>query len=140
MNSCVDEATLEMVNKGMYQPLDTSRLEHWDDIWPGMKELPGVVVDGEIYIVPVDAGTAGIMYNADEITTPPDSWTDLFDPQYAGRASMENLAITALDVGALANGHREPARDDARTARTGQAVPRSTTVASSAPSGTATPT
>ncbi|MGZ8602430.1 MAG: ABC transporter substrate-binding protein [Actinomycetota bacterium] len=108
VNSCVDEATLEMVNKGMYQPLDTSRLEHWDDIWPGMKELPGVVVDGETFIVPVDAGTAGIMYNADEITTPPDSWTDLFDPQYAGRASMENLAITALDVGALANGIANP--------------------------------
>ena len=104
INSCVDEATLEMVNKGMYQPLDVSRLEHWNDIWPGMKELPGVVVDGETFIVPVDAGTAGIMYNADEIATPPTSWTDLFDPQYAGRASLEDLAITALDVGALANG------------------------------------
>ncbi len=58
--------------------------------------------------MPVDAGTAGIMYNADEITTPPDSWTDLFDPQYAGRASLEDLAITALDVGALANGISNP--------------------------------
>ena len=108
VNSCVDEATLEMVNKGMYSPLDTSRLEHWEEIWPGMKELPGVMVDGEAYIVPVDAGTAGIMYNADEITTAPTSWTDLFDPQYAGRASLEDLAITALDVGALANGISNP--------------------------------
>ena len=108
VNSCVDEATLEMVNKGMYQPLDESRLENWDDIWPGMKELPGVQVDGQIFIVPVDAGTAGIMYNADEVTTPPTSWTDLFDPQYAGRASLEDLAITALDVGALANGISNP--------------------------------
>jgi spermidine/putrescine transport system substrate-binding protein len=108
LNSCVDEATLAMVNKGMYQPLDTSRLEHWEEIWPGMKELPGVVVDGDAFIVPVDAGTAGIMYDADVITTPPTSWTDLFDPQYAGRASLENLAITALDVGALANGISNP--------------------------------
>lgn len=103
VNSCVDEATLEMVNKGMYMPLDVSRLENWEDLWPGMKELPGVQVDGEVFIVPVDAGTAGIVYNADEITTPPTSWKDLFDPQYAGRASLEDLAITALDVGALAN-------------------------------------
>jgi spermidine/putrescine transport system substrate-binding protein len=108
VNSCVDEATLEMVNKGMYQPLDTSRLEHWDDIFPLMKTLPGVVVDDKTYIVPVDAGTAGIMYNADVITTPPDSWTDLFDPQYAGRASLEDLAITAIDIGALANGIPNP--------------------------------
>lgn len=108
VNSCVDEATLDMVQRGMYQPLDVSRLEHWDEIWPGMKELPGVIVDGETYIVPVDAGTAGIMYNADEITTPPTSWTDLFDPQYAGRASMEDISVTAIDIGALANGIENP--------------------------------
>ena len=108
INSCVDEATLEMVQRGMYQPLDVSRLEHWDEIWPGMKALPGVMVDGEAYIVPVDAGTAGIMYNADVVTTPPDSWTDLFDPQWQGRASMEDLAITAIDIGALAIGIENP--------------------------------
>jgi len=108
INSCVDEATLEMVNKGIYQPLDVNRLENWDAIWPGMKQLPGVIVDGETYIVPVDAGTAGIMYNADEITAPPTSWTDLFDPQYAGRASIEDLAVTAIDIGALANGIENP--------------------------------
>jgi spermidine/putrescine transport system substrate-binding protein len=108
VNSCVDEATLEMVQRGLYQPLDVSRLENWDDIFPSMKELPGVVVDGQTYIVPVDAGTAGIMYNADEVTDVPDSWTDLFDPQYAQRASLEDLSVTAIDVGALANGITDP--------------------------------
>jgi spermidine/putrescine transport system substrate-binding protein len=115
VNSCVDEATLEMVNRGLYQPLDVSRLEHWDDIFPSMKELPGVQVDGQVYIVPVDAGTAGIMYNADEVTDVPDSWTDLFDPQYAQRASLEDLSVTAIDIGALANGITDPlSMDDAQ--------------------------
>jgi spermidine/putrescine-binding protein len=113
INSCVDEATLEMVQKGLYAPLDVSRLEHWDDIWPAMKELPGVVVDGEVYIVPVDAGTAGIMYDADQVTDIPDSWLDLFDPQYEGRASLEDLSVTAIDVGALANGIADPLSMDA---------------------------
>jgi spermidine/putrescine-binding protein len=108
VNSCVDEATLEMVQKGQYAPLDVSRLEHWDEIWPSMKELPGVQVDGQVYLVPVDAGSAGIIYNADVVTTPPDSWTDLFDPQWAGRASMENISTTAIDIGALANGISDP--------------------------------
>ena len=108
INSCVDEATLEMVERGMYQPLDTTRLEHWDDIWPAMKELPGVQVDGQTYIVPVDAGSAGIMYNADVVTTPPTSWADLFDPQWEGRASLEDLSITAIDIGAFVNGIENP--------------------------------
>jgi spermidine/putrescine transport system substrate-binding protein len=115
VNSCVDEATLEMVQRGLYAPLDTSRLENWDDIWPSMKGLPGVIVDGEAYIVPVDAGTAGIMYNADVVTEAPDSWMDLFDPQWAGRASMEDLSVTAIDIGALANGITDPlSMDDAQ--------------------------
>ena len=40
VNSCVDEATLEMVQKGLYMPLDTSRLDNWDDLFPAMQELP----------------------------------------------------------------------------------------------------
>ena len=32
VNSCVDEATLEMVQRGLYQPLDVNRLENWDDL------------------------------------------------------------------------------------------------------------
>ncbi len=36
VNSCVDEATLEMVQKGLYMPLDVSRLTHWDDLFPSM--------------------------------------------------------------------------------------------------------
>ncbi len=83
VNSCVDEATLEMVQKGLYMPLDTSRLDNWDDLFPAMKALPGVQVDGKVYMLPVDAGTAGIVYNADVVTTPPTSWADLFDPHTA---------------------------------------------------------
>jgi spermidine/putrescine transport system substrate-binding protein len=115
VNSCVDEATLEMVQKGLYMPLDVSRLTHWDDLFPSMKALPGVQVDGEVYMLPVDAGTAGIVYNADEVTTPPTSWTDLFDPQYQGRAGLEDISITAIMVGALANGIENPLEmDDAQ--------------------------
>ncbi len=108
VNSCVDEATLEMVTRGLYQPLDLSRLEHWEELFPSMKELPGVVVDGQAYIVPVDAGTAGIMYDADVVTETPDSWLDLFDPQWADRASIEDLSVTAIDIGALATGITDP--------------------------------
>jgi spermidine/putrescine-binding protein len=108
VNSCVDEATLEMVQKGLYIPLDTSRLENWDDLFPAMKALPGVQVDGKAYIVPVDAGTAGIVYNADVVTTPPTSWADLFDPQWSGRMAIEDIAVTGIMISALINGIPDP--------------------------------
>jgi spermidine/putrescine transport system substrate-binding protein len=112
VNSCVDEATLEMVQKGIYAPLDLGRLEHWNDLFPSMRDLPGVMVGGQAYMVPVDAGTSGIVYNADVVTTPPDSWADLFDPQYAGRAGMEDIAVTALMIAALTNGIDDPINMD----------------------------
>jgi spermidine/putrescine-binding protein len=108
VNSCVDEATLEMVQKGMYLPLDTSKLENWNDLFPAMKELPGVQVDGKVYMLPVDAGTAGIVYNADVVTTPPTSWADLFDPQWSGRMSIEDIAVTGIMISALINGIPDP--------------------------------
>jgi spermidine/putrescine-binding protein len=112
VNSCVDEATLEMVQKGLYAPLDTSRLTNWDDLFPAMKALPGVQVDGKAYIVPVDAGTAGIVYNADVVTTAPTSWADLFDPQWSGRMSIEDIAVTGIMISALINGIPDPLHMD----------------------------
>jgi spermidine/putrescine-binding protein len=108
VNSCVDENTLTMVQDGLYQPLDTSRIPDWNNVFPAMKTLPGVQVDGKVYMIPVDAGTAGVMYNADVITTPPTSWTDLFNPAYQGRAAIEDNSTTAIDIGALANGISDP--------------------------------
>lgn len=108
VNSCVDENTQTMVQNGLYQPLDVSRIPDWKNVFPAMKTLPGVVVDGKVYMIPIDAGTAGIMYNADVITTPPTSWNDLFDPQYQGKAAIEDNSTTAIDIGALANGISDP--------------------------------
>jgi spermidine/putrescine-binding protein len=112
VNSCVDEATLEMDEKGIYAPLDQSRLTHWNDLFPSMQQLPGVQYNGQVYMVPVDAGTSGIVYDADVVTAPPDSWTDLFDPQWQGRAGMEDIAVTAFMIGALANGITDPINMD----------------------------
>jgi spermidine/putrescine-binding protein len=108
VNSCVDEASLEMVQKGLYAPLDTSRLTYWNDLFPSVKTLPGVQVDGNVYMLPVDMGTAGILYNADVVTPPPTSWTDLFDPQWSGRVAVEDNATTAMMIGALADGITDP--------------------------------
>lgn len=113
INTCVDEGSLEAVQKGFYQPLDVSRLQYWDKIWPAMKEMPGVTVDGEYFVLPVDAGTAGLIYNADTITQAPTSWNDLFAPEFKGKASLQDNAVTAIDIGALANGISDPLNMDA---------------------------
>ena len=72
---------------------------------------------------------SGIVYNADVVTTPPDSWSDLFDPQWAGRAGMEDIAVTAFMIGALTNGIPDPINMDRIADRSGEAVPHRPQVA-----------
>jgi spermidine/putrescine-binding protein len=64
INVCVED-TVRMVNLGLLQPIDTSRIEAWDTMFPSFKDLDGVTVDGQVYLVPMVGGTSGIMYNAD---------------------------------------------------------------------------
>ena len=109
LNMCVEENAERLVQLGLVQPIDTSRIKYWDNIFPAFKDLPGVTMpDGKHYMVPVDAGTTGLVYNSDKISPAPTKFADIFDPKYAGRAAMIDYPVTAIQVGALALGYEDP--------------------------------
>jgi spermidine/putrescine-binding protein len=108
VNLCVEENAERAVALGLLQPIDTSRLEHWDRLFPAFKGLPGVTVNGKTYMVPVDAGVTGIIYRTDKIDPAPTRFADLFDDTYAGRVAMIDYPVTAIQVGALALGFSDP--------------------------------
>jgi spermidine/putrescine transport system substrate-binding protein len=108
INVCTEE-TGRMVDLGLLQPIDTSRIEGWDTLFPALKDQPGVVQDGEVYMIPNVGGTSGVIYNPDEVPQGVDSYRDLFeDPALAGRVTLEDSASTAIAIGALALGHEDP--------------------------------
>ena len=108
INVCTEE-TGRMVDLGLLQPIDTSRIEGWDTLFPALKEQPGVVQDGEVYMVPNVGGTSGVIYNPEEVPQGIDSYRDLFeDPALAGKVTLEDSAATAIAIGALALGHEDP--------------------------------
>jgi spermidine/putrescine transport system substrate-binding protein len=109
VNLCVEEDAEQAVRLGLVIPLDTSRLTHWNEMFPVFQTLPGVTQpDGKHYMAPVDAGVTGMVYNTDKIKTPPDSFMALFDPKYEGRVAMIDYPVTAIQVGALALGYEDP--------------------------------
>ncbi len=108
INVCTEE-TARMVALGLLQPIDTSRIEGWDTLFPALKEQPGVVQDGEVYMVPNVGGTSGVIYNPDEVPQGIDSYRDLFeDPALAGKVTLEDSAATVIAIAALALGHDDP--------------------------------
>ncbi|WP_343082465.1 ABC transporter substrate-binding protein [Ostreiculturibacter nitratireducens] len=57
--------------------------------------------DGGIYAVGNGYFAVGIVYNSEEITTPPTSWEDLWNPEYAGRVILPS-AVNSIGVPMLA--------------------------------------
>jgi spermidine/putrescine transport system substrate-binding protein len=108
INVCTEE-TGRMVDLGLLQPIDTSRIEGWDTLFPALKEQPGVVQDGQVYMIPNVGGTSGVIYNPEEVPEGIDSYRDLFeDPALAGKVTLEDSASTVIAVGAMALGHEDP--------------------------------
>lgn len=108
INVCTEE-TRRMVDLGLLQPIDTSRIEAWNTLFPSLKEQLGVMQDGEVYMVPNVGGTSGIIYNPEAVPQGIDSYRDLFeDPALAGKVTLEDFPGTVIAIGALALGHEDP--------------------------------
>jgi spermidine/putrescine transport system substrate-binding protein len=109
INLCVEEDAEMAVRLGLVQPLDISRITNWDRMFPVFYKLPGVTMpDGKHYMVPVDAGVTGILYDTTKVPVAPTSFKDLFDPKYKGQVAMIDYPVTAIQVGALALGYTDP--------------------------------
>jgi spermidine/putrescine transport system substrate-binding protein len=107
VNVCVED-TVRMVNLGLLQPIDTSRIENWDQMFPAFKDLEGVTVDGEVYLVPMVGGTSGIMYNEEEVPAGFDSYASVFDDAYSGRIGLDDDPLSGIAIAAMALGIEDP--------------------------------
>lgn len=82
------DAASVLVIAGLVEPLDKSKIEHWDDIYEIFRNAKAINADGEIYGVPLTWGSIPLMYRTDKIAGEPDSYAALWDEQYKGRIAM----------------------------------------------------
>ncbi len=91
-----------MIREGLLQELDHTKLPVLDGF--DSNYLDFSFDPGNKYTIPYQAGTDAIVYNADKVTTPPASWADLWNPEYAGRMvflddSRATIGLTLLTLG-----------------------------------------
>jgi spermidine/putrescine transport system substrate-binding protein len=88
---------------GIIQPIDTTRLSEYGNIWDRLRSLPATSFDGKAYFVPFDIGTSAILYRPD-LVDPADvaepSWSLLFNEKYKGRLSMYDTDTTFIEIAA----------------------------------------
>jgi spermidine/putrescine-binding protein len=90
------------VDSGLLQPIDTSRLSNWSKIQPDFAAMGQF--NGEQYFVPWEWGYESMLVRTDLVQEIPDSWNDLWDPQYAGHVAIWDSAETNYVITALALG------------------------------------
>jgi spermidine/putrescine-binding protein len=105
---CTDD-TPRMVKLGLLQPIDPSRLPEWSNQFPTFRDLPGMHIDGKLYMVPIAGGYSGIVYNPQAVAQPITSYRQLFeDPALEGKVTLEDSAQSTIAIAALGLGYKNP--------------------------------
>ena len=93
---------------GLLAPIDTSRLSNWPDCLEAVKNVPGIVVNGQRHWVCVDWAQTSITYRTDLVEIEEESWGLLWDERYAGRLAMIDSLIDGVMVAAIYGGAKDP--------------------------------
>jgi spermidine/putrescine transport system substrate-binding protein len=105
VNSCAGPVDQERAN-GDLQPIDTSRITDWNQIYPFFKNIKGVQVNGKVYMLPLVGGAYGLVYRPSAFPKPPTSWMTLFTT--TKRISEPDDPLTNIIAAALALGYFPP--------------------------------
>jgi spermidine/putrescine-binding protein len=113
-----------MIRQGLLNKLDQSKLpmNSFDPNYLNLSFDPG-----NQYTIPYQAGVDALIYNADKVTTPPASFADLWNPEYAGRMvflddSRVVIGMTLLTLGYDVN-TTDPAQLDEAKVKLAELVP-----------------
>ena len=90
---------------GLLEPLDTSRIDRWDELNEEFREIEAYKKDGEYYFVPMDWGNTGLTYNTEKLTEDQVQSLQIFaDPSLVGKVSVGDNVDDAYALGFLATG------------------------------------
>jgi putative spermidine/putrescine transport system substrate-binding protein len=90
--SASGDATLRLIAAGDVEPVNTSLISNYPDIFDALKNKPWNSVNGVPYGIPHGRGANLLMYRTDKVTPAPDSWSAVF-----GGGAAHKGAVTAYD-------------------------------------------
>ena len=69
---------------GFVKPIDTSRVEQWNNIYPAFRDLNEIHNAGEDWAAPFIWGNSSVLYRTDEVEITEESFSLLLDERYKG--------------------------------------------------------
>jgi putative spermidine/putrescine transport system substrate-binding protein len=98
--SASGDATLRLIYGGDVAPVNTSLVANYATIAEFLKDKPWNSVNGQMYGIPHGWGANVLMWNPKTVTTPPTSWSAVFDPNspYKGKITAYDSPIYIADA------------------------------------------
>jgi len=93
---------------GVLQPIDTTRLAHWSDLFESLTALRDAQQNGQQYFVPIDWGATSVIYRSDLVKPEEQSWSLLWDERYKGKLSVSRSAEETCAIAAILAGAKDP--------------------------------
>lgn len=93
---------------GILAPIDVDQLGNWADCLEAVKNVPGIVVNGQRHWVCMDWAQTSITYRTDLVEIEEESWGLLWDERYKGRLAMIDSLIDGVMVAAIYGGAKDP--------------------------------
>lgn len=94
------DASTRLIDEGAVQPINTSLISAYEDIFAGLKDRTSNTVDGAVYGVPLGRSANLLMYNSKQVDPAPKSWSATFeaDSKQAGKVSVYDNPISIADA------------------------------------------
>lgn len=105
--SASGDITERLYKAGLVRPIDTSKLDNYNEIFSSFQGGEWNTFDGKPYGVTFAWGPNVLVYNTKVVKPAPTSWDVLFDPKYAGKIALPDNPMTIADV-ALWLGKADP--------------------------------
>lgn len=77
-----------MAESGLLEEIDPAKIPLFGDLIPQFTGNEAIRKDGKLYGVPWNWGSLPLMYDPEQVKTPPESWLDLLKPEFKGKVAM----------------------------------------------------
>lgn len=88
------DTTNLLIDEDQVQPINLDNVPNAKTTFEFFQTAPNVNVDGELYGIPMCWGFIPLIYDETNVSPPPDSWEDLWNPAYRNDISVwEDIAL-----------------------------------------------
>lgn len=111
--SVPNQYTRQLLDEGLLEPIDTSRIERWDELYPAFRDADFIQTSepGVVAAVPTVWGPEGLLYRTDRIESA-DSWNALWNPEYQGHISPVDYGYEMVLIAAQVLGYGDSIMQD----------------------------